>query len=187
MRITIWRKAVSALKALFGQSGDFISIVLLLREPRQFDEADLRDAAERAWEVRLETGNDAKNFLVIEKQIRFIKVQGHFFNVLNAAKPYIERAAEAASAVRNDLVKSAVLVHRAWLSVDYMGPLNPKLTIDERYAAAGKLIAEFVDQNCLAICIPDKNVIVPATPFAVKILRNMTSPKDLLKAIHENR
>ena len=180
----MWAKIADKLRSWFGKKDDFISIVLLLREPRKIGQDDLRAAAERAWNLKLETGNEEKNFtVVVETRINFVKVDGHFFQILNAARPYITNVKEAAAVAEDDLVRTAILAHRAWMSADYMAGAKSNFHPNKRYAATGRLIAEFVDTNCLAICIPDKDLIVPATPAAAEILRNMDTPWDLADAL----
>ena len=180
----MWAKIASKLRSWFGKQDAFVSIVLLLREPRKIGQEALRDAAERAWNLKLETGNDAKNFALVQANLNFIKVDDHFFQILRATRPYVTDAEAVRAHFSDDLVWTAIVAHKAWLSVDYMASADCKLSEDARYAATGKLIAEFVDANCLAICLPDKDLIVPATPAAVKILRNMNTPWDLDCAFH---
>ncbi|MBS1840891.1 MAG: hypothetical protein JSS69_02525 [Acidobacteria bacterium] len=175
---------MSEIRSWFDRNDDFISIVLLLRQPRKIGETVLREAAERAWNVKLETGEKAQNFVVVNAMVRFVKIHGHFFQVLTAARPYITDVEFAVALASDELVKTAIIAHKAWLSVDYITSRNSQLSEDARYAATGKLIAELVDETCLAICVPDKDLIVPATPTATKILRNMKTAGDLADALH---
>lgn len=181
----MWVGIARKIRSWFVKKDDFISIVLLLREPRKIGEAVLKEAAERAWNVKIETAEDAKNFVVVKMIVRFVKVEGHLFQVLTSAKPYITDIELAVARSSDELVKAAIVAHNAWLSVDYMATANSKLDRDVKYAAVGKLIAELVDTSCLAICVPDKDLIVPATPTAIEILRKMNTPWDLADAVQE--
>ena len=183
VKTTIWQRFVDFAKALIGRDTQFISIVLPLRVRRKLDEAMLRKAVESCCGAPLD---DMTNFVVVEGPMRLVKVQGHLFKVLNAGRPYIEDAQHSASRLTDGQLKAAILGHQAWLSVDDMDFSNTKLNRNQKYAAVGKVAAEFIDENCLAICGPDEDVMVPVNSASVEVLRKMHSPYELLEVLRES-
>lgn len=67
-----WAGLWNIVKRLFGRGHQFISIVVLLRAPRKLDEAELRCAVERAWNVTLGDDKESNNYIVIEGPVRFV-------------------------------------------------------------------------------------------------------------------
>jgi len=73
-----------------------ISIVLLLRETRDFPESVVSQAAERAWNADFHTEGSG-NCVIQEQRLCLVKFGGELFHVLNSAQPYgnaPERAAQ---------------------------------------------------------------------------------------------
>jgi len=175
-----WATSWDKIKRLFGRGHEFISIVVLLNAPRQFSEEGLRAATERAWGVKFGGDKEPKNFVVIRGHVRFVQVEGHFFQILSVARPYIEKRDEFAALLSDLGARTAVVQHRAWMSVDHHRFGRGRLSKNERYAATGKMVAELLGDDCLAVCVPDENVVVATTTELSVRLRKMKSVQDLV-------
>jgi uncharacterized protein YegJ (DUF2314 family) len=179
MSESLWAGLWNQIRRLFGRGHQFISIVVLLKVPRKLDELELRGAVERAWNVTLGDDSEPNNFVVMNGPVRLVQVKGHFFNVLSAARPYIEKREAFASKLRDLRVKAAVLEHSAWMSVDYHGSGASRLSKDDKYAATAKLVAELLDDDCLGICLPDEDVVIGNNIELKQVLREFKTVKDL--------
>jgi uncharacterized protein YegJ (DUF2314 family) len=109
-----------------------------------------------------------------------VQVNGHFLHVLSGARPYIEQRDEFAAGLRDLRARAAVIGHRAWMSVDYLHSGRTHPSKDEKYGVAGKLVAEFLGDDCLAICIPDENMVIATTGELPVQLRQLESLRDLM-------
>ena len=72
--------------------------------------------------------------------------------------------------------KQAWLQHTAWASVDYMGR---DVDLELAYCVLMKLVAEFLDSNCLAIYIPGEQVLTPNDNSLYMELLKMATARDL--------
>ena len=147
-----------------GKDPDFVAIVILLRKlSHPVTEERLKGAAGRAWNVDWNDPSQ-KAHVIAKKNVTFVTIEGHMLNVVSAARPYIKQREEIARDEPNPSVRETILNHNGWLSVDYVAGSKPKAsTMVERYRWVAKLAAELVDEECLGICIPEEEVIVPAS------------------------
>jgi uncharacterized protein YegJ (DUF2314 family) len=132
-----------------------IALVLLLREPRDLDAAQLAELASTAL------GNDfrdddpeAADFFVTGDNPSFILKNGsHTFLINNFPRPYMDDAQKVAESIAELRLRKAVREHSAWLSVDLLGEWEPD-EIDDIYRTIGKLTAALAEEDCLAIFAP---------------------------------
>jgi hypothetical protein len=158
-----------------GGDHEFISVVLFLSRPRTLSKIALNQAAARVWN-RVSTSNSTTDFVVVKGPVILVQARGHLLNVLNAARPYISDKEGFVKTIMNIEVSEAVLRHNAWLSVDYISSGKGRdIPVDARYRAAARLTAELVEDDCLAVCFPDKEVVVPVSSNTAELLRNFSS------------
>ncbi|MGD0093512.1 MAG: DUF2314 domain-containing protein [Planctomycetota bacterium] len=141
-------------------SKPFISLVLLIKEPRQVDDVTLARLASKAWGATLKSGQDGDNsatdFVVGKSPIFMCRFQDMFFTIHNHAAPYFPP--EVAEETRELRLKKALSEHRAWLSVDLVSSASGKFDesmSNTAYPLIGKLVAELADSDCLAIYCPE--------------------------------
>jgi uncharacterized protein YegJ (DUF2314 family) len=156
---------------VFRSDSDFVSVVLLLREPRTVSKQMLESAVRGAWKPH---SNDTEQyFVVFSPPVVLIKAGEHMLSFLNAAKTYMESPQEVARAEKDLRVREAALSHKAWLSVDFVYPSSAKwLSADKRYAICAQLAAELWGDDCLAICFAGEERIVASTANSATWLRD---------------
>jgi len=159
----------------WGEDHDFISVVLFLSRPRTLTKISLNQAAARVRN-QVSIRNTKTEFVVINGPVILVQSRGHLLNVLSAARPYISDKEGFIKTRKNIEVCDAVLKHNAWLSVDYIsGGKGRDIPVDARYRAAARLAAELLEDDCLAVCLPDKDVVVPVSSNTTELLRNFSS------------
>lgn len=151
-----------------------ISLVQLLREPRYLDAQILAGLASRAWgrAVTASVEGQDKNRpmaegdpCVLGESPNFIVVcDGLFFSILNVAGPYVPDVQSAANSTSNLRIRQPLVEHRAWLSIDVIGGDHDPESLVKAYRYIGKLHAEMIDENCLAIFLPDRSRLYPMEP-----------------------
>src|SRR5258706_2801690 len=121
--------------------GEIVSVILLLKLPRELDQAAIAATTRRV-------------FPNVEFEIRPIKNQfalrlpDMMLGIINASGTYFTDPGEVASHINDFALKSAVQDHTAWMSIDLMSqiPTTPQHAL----RAIGKLLAEFAGNDVLA-------------------------------------
>lgn len=167
------------------------SLVALLSEPRYLDGVILARLAQQAWQVDVEVSdetaiddeNDDGQFSSMGSSLRYLlRAENRSFVVYNLGEPYFESPEEYASQILDSRVSRAIEDHRAWISIDL---LDIDANAEERrdaYRQIANLLAELVDDDCLAICCPETGSIYAAQPNLLEQLRD----KDPLTQLSEN-
>jgi len=132
-----------------------VSLVLLLREPRELDAEVLGRSATKALGIELSSRDpDASDFVVGESPHFIVKAGRCVYGVLNVAEPYVAGHEEFAHEQITELrLREAFKRHRAWLAVDLVHK-DETVGLDEVYRQIGKLLAELADDDCLAVYAP---------------------------------
>ena len=146
------------------------SIVLLLKEPKQIDIGQLAEFFGRAAgksvtplvSMRQARGTDSSGpagDVVAGASPHFIaKVSGAWYAVHNLSSPYLVDPVRASKLVREMRLSKAIRDNRAWLSVDI---IHPQAATPEAYRVVARVLAHFVDSDCLALYSPTLNRFVP--------------------------
>lgn len=154
-----------------------VSFVALLKEPRPLEAVYLQTAAKKAWDADLSLGEDAEGedgFIVGEDFSCFVMFRGRIMLVNNFPSPYMDDAEKFAESIPDLRLRQIVAEHTAWMSVDAMGASmgdDPE-TVRDWYRVLGPLLAEFVDENCLGIYMPDRGRLYAANPETLEMLRS---------------
>ncbi len=151
-----------------------ISIVMLLREPRRFTESDVRGAVRRALHVdadvhAMDLDPTTRAFAVISEAFPLL-------SVVDSARTYLEAEdiEEAASGCEDPRLRSAILSHRAWISVDAMGfkrTPKPEQRAEIYQRVLTRVAAELFDEKGLALYAPAEKRFAPMTPGLCDRLR----------------
>lgn len=159
--------AWSAFRATLPQRDDdsdgkgLVAMVGLFRELPYLDTAIIARAASDAWGVEIDGSQSdddaATDFVVGESPAFILSTGGRTFLINHFDQPYfddVEKAAELTWEMRH---QTAIREHKAWVSVDLLNTDNPReKTTPESpiYSLLSRLLAEFVDESCLAIFCP---------------------------------
>jgi uncharacterized protein YegJ (DUF2314 family) len=173
-----------------NENKPFVSLVLLLREPRYFEAAILASVASRAWGIDVSAHGDpdeaaadeensgegdASAFIVGESPLFMGKSPEAVFLINNFDRPYFDEPAEAAAEIVEYRTRQAILDHKAWLSVDvvaWLGASQGEPQTRAAYRLIGRLLAELADENVLAILDPAAGQIFCYDPETERKLRS---------------
>ena len=162
-----------------------IAFVALLREPAPLDPAVLARLAGKVWNADLGDGvsEGADGFVVGADPLNTIMHEGRMYLINNFAAPYTEDPEQAAEAIPDKRIRSLFREHRAWFSCDALGVTGatPAEEIRDWYQRLGKLFAEFLDDNCLLIFLPDSGRGYPINEETEAALRS-DDPVESLQA-----
>lgn len=131
-----------------------ISLVLLLREPRQLDQASIADAA-----------GVSKDAVESKPPYHLARLESGRFLVSSLAEPYFKDSAKVAADARDADVKNGVQSHRAWLSVDWYDEKAPP-DVRAAYQQIGKMLASFGGADALVIYSPELDAFQAYNPNA---------------------
>jgi len=177
----------SWIKQLFTKSDDQppTSLVLLLREPRFIDEALYRDAVRKAFAVELPPPSDDNgNCFVVAGagcSTAYLEWDGYHLLSHHYARPYFDDPNDVASQMGDLRLRKAVMEHTAWLSVDAMVPPQNG---EDPYRAIGKLLAELVGDDCVAILAPELQQMNPWEPHLEDVLRS-NDPLEAVRTVSQ--
>lgn len=145
------------------------SLVLLLREPRYLDCAILAQAASSAWggdyealtsdKLKDHEHDDAQRYVLGESPHLIVRNPEGLFIVHTVPAPYFEDSEKLADSLGEARLRKVLEDHRAWLSVDLLGPLDPSVARESFYPQIARLIAELAGPDCLGIVRPETGAI----------------------------
>lgn len=163
-----------------GQEGEqehqMLSFVALLKEPQYMEAIILATAANKAWNADLGNGSDEGDdgFVVGETPACMIQYQGKMILVNSFPTPYVEEPEEAAETIPDLRLRELFAEHKAWISCDAMGveSFDDIEEVRSWYQLLGPLLAELVDDNCLAIFLPQTNQLFANMDATLEILKS---------------
>ena len=174
-----WRKRRAA------SEHRLVSIVALLREPQALEAIYVATAARKAWNADLGDGtNEGEDGFVVGASITTaIRFRDRMFLVNCIPSPYVEDPEIVANDMADIRLRTLFAQHTAWISCDAMGlePDEPEESVREWYRLLGSLLAELIDDNCLAIFLPDSNLLYAYSDEALDRLRS----KDPFAALYQ--
>jgi uncharacterized protein YegJ (DUF2314 family) len=150
-----------------------VSLVLLLNKPRYLEERVLAEILRSAWGITFSASGDAEKsaddvpggepFVVGESPVFMVRAEGVIFCVHNHARLYFDEVDDVAAKVPDLRLRTIILEHRAWLSVDAMGVADgPETTA--AYAKIARALAELADDSVLGLFQPASNRLTPWEP-----------------------
>jgi uncharacterized protein YegJ (DUF2314 family) len=136
-----------------------ISLVALLRQPVEFDPLVLAKTAGRAWDADLGdgSGEGEDGFVVCSGPFNTIVHGGRAYLLNSIPAPYVDDPQQAAESIVDLRTRQLFSEHRAWFSCDalWVDHRSSAELIAECYRELARLFAEFLDENCLLIYLPD--------------------------------
>lgn len=153
-----------------------IALVALLREPTTFDPVILAKVAGKAWNADLGDGETegADGFVACTDVVSTIVHDGRMFLINNFSRPYVDEPEKVAPTIGDLRVRSLFAEHRAWFSCDALGVdrTTPEPEVLDWYRRLAKLFVELLDENCLAVYLPDLDRIYPINEETETALRS---------------
>jgi uncharacterized protein YegJ (DUF2314 family) len=155
-----------------------LSFVALLREHRHMEPIMIATAARKAWGADLSCGEGeeegADGFVVGMEISSVIRFRERMILVNYFPSPYVADPQAAAENISDLRLKSLFAEHTAWLSCDAMGEddFSDPEVVREWYRVLGPLLAELVDENCLAIFLPLTDHLFANMPETLETLRS---------------
>jgi len=168
-----------------------VSLVYFLSEPREADEATIRECLTNGLGIEFDPRDDeAENFVMAftppeaardgrgnEIDHYMLRIPQGLFAILLAEAPYIaEPARFARQSIRDKRLRNAIEAHRAWLSVDLMDTPEDPERIAEAYRAIGKILASFAGPDCLAVYCPE---LQRCNEFDLSLIETLSGPEPL--------
>lgn len=156
--LAFWRRGEADSK------NDPFSIVLLVRTPYLFSEAELQAAAERGWGRSFDGKNDAMWFVSVSNPLTVLKAGKYIVQLIQSKQPYSDDAEESAQNLPREEQKKAWFQHRAWYSLElWNGEKASRKSISkkEAYAVLAKFALQLGDSNCSAIYFPKEGWMLP--------------------------
>ncbi|MFN2378282.1 MAG: DUF2314 domain-containing protein [Candidatus Binatia bacterium] len=141
-------------KAAPDKDGRLISLVVLLKEPRKLDEAQLTQLVSKAIGIAPAADTVNKGFLVAKPPYYKIELESGLYVINNIAAPYFENTEKLASEVTDPELRRAVTDHRAWMSVDWAGKEEPA-NLRATYIDIGKIAAALASPDAMAVYSPE--------------------------------
>jgi uncharacterized protein YegJ (DUF2314 family) len=134
-----------------------ISIALLLRQPRHID----LHIVERAAGIAFRQAPQPPEVAPLQNMPGFAILVGPVrLGIIALDRPYFRDVNQIAVQLKNSAARAGVEQHRAWLSVDLIGEAPQFADQLRLYGALGLMIAEFLDDNVLAIVrLPDGPIL----------------------------
>lgn len=152
------------------------SLVALLPELPYVDAQVISRAIRAAWreEIPFEDVEDgAERFVVGDPPLMMVKRDDQMFLINVFDQPYFRDSDEIADGIPDLRTAAVVREHRAWISIDCPG-ITPgdKDALAAAYRQIGTLLAELIDDDCLAIALPQYAEVHPYQPSLLAALRS---------------
>jgi uncharacterized protein YegJ (DUF2314 family) len=174
---------IGKMKLLLGvppTESPLISVLLHFRQPISLPEEAIHAAIRRAWgrDLRMDLNEHVAN----NPPVCFVKFETMLLLLSNLQKPYcppemLEKALAEFSEVRQ---REVVRVHKGFLAIDLHAPKDPgKTEKRECYRRMCRLAAEFVDNNCMGVYLPEIGHMRPYDANVISALRSEEPLKEI--------
>ena len=135
------------------------SMVLLLRNPHEFSEEEIRRAVERAWAVSFSVAEGSTRRIMTTENAVFVQAGPHRLSFVNYPKPYEEKPEEDLDWLPKLSQQQAWAEHTACCWVNYA---TSKTDLEVAHSVLAKVVAELLDENCTGVYIPTESSLIPA-------------------------
>lgn len=152
------------------RSGDPVSMVLLLREPKFLTLDQLRWAGEKAFRTSFTGGKESDHYVLQPAFFTIMKAGPHTLSFLNYTKPYGDDSENFGNTMPKASQRKAWAEHKAWTAVDYV---KGGVDLELEYAVLAKLCAEILDLNCVGLYVPGEQSFIPNDGSLQKELQRM--------------
>ena len=185
--LLIWRRRGKHPEA--EEEHQMLSFVALLREPQYVEGVILATAARKAWDADLGDGSEdgaegEDGFAVGQSPSCVIRYRQRMLLINSFPTPYVDNPEAEAEIIADLRLRELFASHQAWLSCDAMGveSFDDLEEVREWYRLLGRLLSELVDENCLAIYLPQTQQIFANMEETLEMLKS----DDPLAALQED-
>jgi hypothetical protein len=180
--VSVLRKLGEAL-GLRQHGRDLVSVVLYFRKGFVLTDDVLHAAVVRAW--KRDVDETLKEYVMNMPPICFVKFDGMILLLTNVNKQYCnpENLEQAVAEFPELRQKKVVREHRAFLAIDLQLPKEglTKSVKSKCYKRMCSLAAEFVDDNCLGVYLPEFRHLRPYDSEIISALRDHQPLKEIYK------
>ncbi|MGA2352290.1 MAG: hypothetical protein ABSF70_17775 [Terracidiphilus sp.] len=164
-------------KALYSETTETRSIVIMQREAHRFSDEELQSAGERGWGKTFDGKADPMYFVSADNPaLTVVKAGSHIIRVTSVPARYADDDEYALSRLPLQNQKKAWTEHRACAFLDLFNDFSSesrRIPDAEAYASLAKLALQLGNPNCAAIFVPIKNIMMPNDGTAEQCLRLM--------------
>jgi uncharacterized protein YegJ (DUF2314 family) len=174
-----WGKLV-ARAAAHAADAPMVSLVLLLKQPRYLEAPVLAEILRAAWDVTFSVSaadekksenTSGQPWIIGQNPIFMVNTGGAMFVVHNHERLYFGEVENLAEKVPDLRLRTIILEHRAWLSVDAMG-VSGEAETAAAYKKISRALAELADDTVLGLFQPEANRLTPWEPSLEAQLRS---------------
>jgi uncharacterized protein YegJ (DUF2314 family) len=149
-----------------------MSLVFLLREPRCLDAEILAQRLSEEWgrPIAAPSEGPAEESISGEEPTFLLRLEQEYYLINHFDRPYMDEPHRAARKISELRLQKAIERHQGWLSVDYLGEIDP----GERprvLRKIGRIAACLFDDDCLALFAPASGQLNLVDENTVEALR----------------
>jgi len=145
-------------------------VILLLKQPHLFSEAEIRSAAERAWGIAFRnTSGSTRRVIVCDDKRVFLQAGPHELSICSQPWAYVENPETDVDWLPSLNQQRAWGDHKACCLIYY---LTETADVELAHCVIAKFAAELVDQNCIGAYMRDQFALIPAESL-LEELRSM--------------
>jgi len=137
-----------------------ISMVALFEELPYLDEAVLSAHVKRAWGLELGNDHDDESFAAGWAPLFVVRTPHQMYTINYVDRNYFDNLEEVLGEVTEMRLSKAIRSHDAWLSVDLVSD-SQNLAPKSHYAMIGRLLNQMINQDCIALVLPDQMRLLP--------------------------
>ena len=137
-----------------------ISMVALFDELPFVDEAVLVAHVKRAWGLELGNDHDDESFAAGWAPLFVVKTPHQMYAINYRDQNYFDNLEEVLDEVTELRLSKAIGSHKAWISVDLVSD-SQNLGSAFHYAMIGRLLNQMINQDCVALMLPDQMKLLP--------------------------
>lgn len=142
---------------------EIISIVILLREPKNLSVKKISSVIKKNYNMLLSTEESDDGYIATMSPNKsttsfFIDIKrlNRRYLINSSQLPYIENHKKVAKKIKDLRFRKAFEKHNSWLSIDWAGQVSEE-KVDDIYKGIGRLLVEFIDEKSLALYFPEFN------------------------------
>ena len=137
-----------------------VSIVAFFDELPYLDESILAKHVKRSWGLELGNNDEDEAFVAGWAPLYVAKTPHQMYAINYVNKNYFDNLDEVLDEVTELRLSNVIGSHKAWISVDLVAD-SQNLGSAFHYAMIGRLLNQMINQNCVALLLPDQMKLLP--------------------------
>ncbi len=147
-----------------------VSMVALFQRLPYLDHVILEHMTKQAWGIDFDTNEFPNRSVSGSSPMFLISTDDRIYTVNYFERPYFDRVQDVADEASELRTKSIIQTHQAWISIDLMQPAETIDDLDYEYAQIGKLLSQIVNEDVMAIVIPETMRLIPWSKDSARML-----------------